>query len=179
MNRFHPPIEASAQAEFWGKPQTRTEDMRFSDAARGLLDIRSWRMMHECCREAFDPLPRRGFFVRPPPRTAGTPTVAVPARNPGAPRTRTSRDGIHEKSGLARARPIDKKGAAAMTQATIVLGFLVGLVGIMLWIIGVIALDILHDVHRAHDQRQKTAAPEEHEYDGYEPHDAHHVSQRL
>lgn len=66
-----------------------------------------------------------------------------------------------------------------MTQATIVLGLLVGLVGIMLWIIGVIALDILHDVHRAHDQRQKTAAPEEHEHDGYEPHDAHPGSQRL
>ena len=64
-----------------------------------------------------------------------------------------------------------------MTQATIVLVFLVGLVGIMLWIIGVIALNILHDGRRTHDKREITAAPEQH--DGYEPHDAHHVSQRL
>ena len=45
-----------------------------------------------------------------------------------------------------------------MTQATMVLVFLTGFVGIMLWIIGVIALDIYHDVHRTHDKRQKTAA---------------------
>ena len=42
-----------------------------------------------------------------------------------------------------------------MTQATIVLVFLTGLVGIMLWIIGVIALDILHDSHRTRDKREK------------------------
>ena len=64
-----------------------------------------------------------------------------------------------------------------MTQANIVLVFLTGFVGIMLWIIGVIALDIYHDVHRTHDKRKKTAALEQH--DGYEPHDAHHVTQRL
>ena len=64
-----------------------------------------------------------------------------------------------------------------MTQATIVLVFLTGLVGIMLWIIGVIALDILHDSHRTSDKRGKTAAPEQ--KNGYEPHDAHHVTQQL
>ena len=69
------------------------------------------------------------------------------------------------------------KGDAAMTQATIVLVFLTGLVGIMLWIIGVIALDILHDSHRTRDKREKTASAEQ--QNGYEPHDAHHVTQRL
>jgi len=64
-----------------------------------------------------------------------------------------------------------------MTQLHIVLVFLVGFVGIMLWIIGVIALDIYHDVHRTHENQQKDTAPEPH--GGYEPYDAHHVSQRL
>jgi hypothetical protein len=64
-----------------------------------------------------------------------------------------------------------------MTSASIVLVLLVGLVGIMLWIIGVIALDIFRDGHRTHDKRQDSAAPEQH--DGYEPPDAHHASQRL
>ena len=69
------------------------------------------------------------------------------------------------------------KGDAAMTSANIVLAFLAGLVGIMLWIIGVIALDILHDSQRIRDKRHRTAAQEPH--DGYEPHDAHHATHRL
>ena len=64
-----------------------------------------------------------------------------------------------------------------MTSATIVLAFLAGLVGIMLWIIGVIALDILHDSQRIRDKRHRTAAQEPH--DGYEPHEAHHATHRL
>jgi hypothetical protein len=64
-----------------------------------------------------------------------------------------------------------------MTLASMVLVLLVGLVGIMLWIIGVIALDILHNNHHTHDKRHTTAALEPH--DGYEPPDADHVSHRL
>ena len=64
-----------------------------------------------------------------------------------------------------------------MTSATIVLAFLAGLVGIMLWIIGVIALDILHDSQRIRDKRHRTAAQEPH--DGYEPPEAHHATHRL
>lgn len=64
-----------------------------------------------------------------------------------------------------------------MTSANIVLAFLAGLVGIMLWIIGVIALDILHDSQRIRNKRHGTAAPEPH--DGYEQHDAHHATHRL
>jgi preprotein translocase subunit SecG len=69
------------------------------------------------------------------------------------------------------------KGDAAMTQATIVLAFLFGLVGIMLWIIGVIALDIFHDSQRNREKRQETAEPEQ--YVGYGPPQAHHSSHRL
>lgn len=153
--------------------------------------------------------PRRAFSRSAPPRrTASTPTPVVFARSPGERWSRTPRDGIHEKSRLApscgkmpretggtrgtdetkwkpnlsssrlsRASRATMKGDAAMTQASIVLVFLMGFVGIMLWIIGIIALDILHDSQRTHDKRQKPAAPEQH--DGYEPHHAHHGSQRL
>jgi hypothetical protein len=69
------------------------------------------------------------------------------------------------------------KGDAAMTSASMVLVLLVGLVGIMLWIIGVIALDILRDGHRTHDNRHGTAGPEQD--DGYDAPDAHHASHRL
>jgi hypothetical protein len=69
------------------------------------------------------------------------------------------------------------KGDAAMTQATIVLLFLFGFVGIMLWIIGVIALDILHDSQRTRESGQETAEPDRHI--GYGPHDAHCVSHHL
>jgi len=63
-----------------------------------------------------------------------------------------------------------------MTQANIALVFLTGFVGIMLLIIGMVALDILRDGHRTH-KRRKTAELGQH--DGYEPHHTHHVSQRL
>ena len=36
------------------------------------------------------------FLVRPPRRTASTPTLALLARSPGGLRSRTPRDGIHE-----------------------------------------------------------------------------------
>ena len=64
-----------------------------------------------------------------------------------------------------------------MTQAHIVLMFLAGFVGIMLWIIGLIALDFIHDDHHNREKRKDIAAPGQH--DGYETHDAHHVGQRL
>lgn len=64
-----------------------------------------------------------------------------------------------------------------MTPANIVLVFLAGMVGIMLWIIGVIALDILHDSQRTRDKRHRTAALESN--DGYEPHGAHHATHQL
>jgi hypothetical protein len=69
------------------------------------------------------------------------------------------------------------KGDVAMAQANLVLMFLAGFVGIMLWIIGVIALDILRDAHRTHDKRAQPDVPERN--GRYEPHDVHHVSQRL
>ena len=71
---------------------------------------------------------------------------------------------------------LSMKGDAAMTQATIVLVFLVVLVGIMLAIIVVIALDILHDSQRNRKKRQETAVPEE--QIGYGPHQPHHSSHR-
>jgi hypothetical protein len=69
------------------------------------------------------------------------------------------------------------KGDAAMTSASMVLVLLVGLVGIMLWIIGVIALDIFHDSQRTHDNRRRTAELEQH--GGYNAPEAHHASHRL
>jgi hypothetical protein len=48
---FHPPVEACAGAQFWETPQITTEDLRISDEARGLLDIRLARIIHECRRE--------------------------------------------------------------------------------------------------------------------------------
>jgi hypothetical protein len=43
------------------KQQTTTEGVRISDWARGLLDIRIARIIHECRREAFETEARRGF----------------------------------------------------------------------------------------------------------------------
>jgi len=60
-----------------------------------------------------------------------------------------------------------------MTSINMVLVFLTGFVGIMLWIIGVIALDILRDVHRTDNKRHGTAEPDQH--DEYRAHQAHHV----
>ena len=64
-----------------------------------------------------------------------------------------------------------------MTQGTIVLVFLTGFVGIMLWIIGVIALDILRNNHRTGNKQHTLTEPELH--DGYEAHHTHHARQRL
>jgi hypothetical protein len=47
-------------------------------------------------------LPGGAFLVRPPQRTASTPTSASLARSPGGRRSRTPRDGIHEQSGPAK-----------------------------------------------------------------------------
>ena len=64
-----------------------------------------------------------------------------------------------------------------MTSASIVLVLLAGLVGIMLWIIGVIALDVLRDGHRTHDNRHGTTGSEQ--YDGYKAPGPHRASHRL
>ena len=45
-----------------GKTSDYDRDMRILGEARGLLDIRVARNIHECRREAFDPLARQGFF---------------------------------------------------------------------------------------------------------------------
>src|SRR5262245_55627935 len=55
---------------------------------------------------------------------------------------RTPRNGFHESSGFPQTPGLLMKEHAPMTQTNIVLLFLYGFVGIMLWIIGVIALDI-------------------------------------
>ncbi|MGH7180832.1 MAG: hypothetical protein ACREJN_02510 [Nitrospiraceae bacterium] len=57
-----------------------------------------------------------------------------------------------------------------MTQANIALVFLTGFVGIMLLIIGVIALDIIRGVHRTDDKRHGIVEQKQH--DEYR---AHHV----
>ena len=67
------------------------------------------------------------------------------------------------RPGFPKTRTIGE-AHAPMTQANIVLLFLYGFAGIMLWIIGVIALDIFHDSQRISEKG---------------PNQAHHNSTRL
>jgi hypothetical protein len=156
-----------------GKTSDFFSNHAFSDEARSLLI--AW-VVHGCRREAFDPFPGRPLHVRTlldglqvSPRQ---PYLRDAPANVGFGRLATA-----FMNGPAHPMPgPSMKGDAAMTQATIALVFLVVLVGIMLWIIGVIALDILHDSRRTREKRQEPAAPEQHL--GYGPHQAHHSSHR-
>ena len=162
MDSFHP-----------GKTADFYSSHAISDEARSLLSV---RVVHGCRREAFEPFPDRplhvrylldGLQVRP-----RQPYLREAPANVGLERLATA---FMNCPGHQTPGPL-MKGEATMTQATIVLVFLVVLVGIMLWIIGVIALDILLDSRRSREERQETHAPEQDL--GYGPHQAHHSSHR-
>src|SRR5712664_2745475 len=69
---------------------------------RNHLDLAPTIHEYLLCRPILSP--GGAFLVRPPRRTASTPTSALLAKSPGGLRSRTPRDGIHEQSGLDRPR---------------------------------------------------------------------------
>ena len=64
MDRVPLSLGASAQAQFWEKPQTMTEDMLSSDLVRNLLHIPVAGIIHECRREAFETERPPGHLAR-------------------------------------------------------------------------------------------------------------------